>query len=105
MTSAHVYIGTSLDGFIARKDGDIDWLVKFADKDAVEAYNEFMWTIDVIVIGRGTFDKVLEFPSWPYDRPVYVLSRTLKDLPVGLKDKAAVLSEEPADLLRSLSDK
>ena len=54
MTSAHVYIGTSLDGFIARTNGDIDWLMKFADADAVEAYNEFMAAIDVIVIdGRA----------------------------------------------------
>ena len=105
MTSAHVYIGTSLDGFIARTDGDIDWLVKFGDQDAVEAYNEFMAAIDVIVIGRGTFEKVLEFPSWPYDRPVFVLSRTLKDLPVSVKDKATVLSLEPAALLRHLSEK
>ena len=42
MISANVYIGTSLDGFIARADGDIDWLMKFADSDAVDAYNEFM---------------------------------------------------------------
>src|SRR4030095_3340591 len=104
MTSAHVYIGTSLDGFIARTDGDIDWLMKFADADAGEAHNEFMATIGVIVIGRGTFDKVLEFPSWPYDRPVFVLSRTLKDLPDSAKDKATVLSLDPADLLRYLSD-
>ena len=105
MTSAHVYIGTSLDGFIARMNSDIDWLMSFADEDAVEAYNEFMATIDVIVIGRGTFEKVLEFPSWPYNRPVFVLSRTLKDVPGGVKDKATVLSLEPADLLRHLSDK
>lgn len=105
MTSANVYIGTSLDGFIARADGDIDWLVKFGDQDAIEAYNEFMAAIDVIVIGRGTFDKVLEFPSWPYDRPVFVLSRTLKGVPDDLKEKAAVLSLEPANLLRHLSDK
>jgi dihydrofolate reductase len=104
MTSAHVYIGTSLDGFIARTNGDIDWLMKFADADAVEAYNEFMAAIDVIVIGRGTFEKVLEFPSWPYDRPVFVLSRTLKELPSSIRDKATVLSLEPADLLRHLSD-
>ena len=58
MTSANAYIGTSLDGFIARSDGDIDWLVKFADSHAIEAYNEFMATIDVIVIGRGTEHKI-----------------------------------------------
>jgi len=105
MTSANVYIGTSLDGFIARADGDIDWLMKFADSDAVDAYNEFMAAIDVIVIGRGTFEKVLEFPSWPYDKPVFVLSKTLQEVPDGLKGKAAVLSLEPADLLKNLSEK
>jgi len=105
MISANVYIGTSLDGFIARKDGDIDWLVKFGDQDAVDAYNEFMTTIDVIVIGRGTFEKVLEFPTWPYDKPVFVLSRSLENVPDVLKGKATVLSLEPADLLNYLSDK
>jgi dihydrofolate reductase len=104
MTSANVYIGTSLDGFIARTDGDFGWLMKYADDDAVEAYNEFMATIDVIVIGRGTFDTVLGFPSWPYDKPVFVLSRTINEVPDAVKDKAAVLSLEPSDVLKRLSD-
>lgn len=105
MTSAHVYIGTSLDGFIARTDGAIDWLVKFADDDAVAAYNEFMTTIDVIVIGRGTFDTVLGFPSWPYDKPVFVLSHTLTGVPQRVKEMAEVLCLEPPDILRNLSAK
>ena len=56
MTSSNVYIGTILDGFIARKDGDIGWLMKFADEGSIEAYNEFIANIDVMVIGRGTFE-------------------------------------------------
>ena len=63
-----VFIGTSLDGFIARKNGDIDWLVQYANDEAVQAYEKFMSRIDAIVIGRGTFEKVLSFPSWPYER-------------------------------------
>ena len=63
MTSANVYIGTSLDGFIARTNGDFGWLMKFADANAVESYNEFMAGIDAIVIGRGTFETVLGFPT------------------------------------------
>jgi len=105
MTSAHVYIGTSLDGFIARTDGDIGWLMKFADADAVESYNEFMAGVDVIVIGRGTFDTVLGFPFWPYDKPVFVLSTSIKNLPDELRDKATILSQEPVELLQHLSDK
>ena len=104
MTSANVYIGASLDGFIARTDGGIDWLMKFADADAVEAYDEFMATIDVIVIGRGTYETVLGFPSWPYDKPVFVLSKTIRYLPENLND-LTISSLEPAELLRHLSDK
>jgi dihydrofolate reductase len=104
MTSANVYIGASLDGFIARPDGDIDWLVKFADADAVESYNEFIANIDVMVIGRGTFETVLGFPSWPYNKPVFVLSRSVKELPDSLKGKATLSALEPAELLRHLSD-
>ena len=63
-----VYIGTSLDGFIARTDGDFDWLTQFADDEAIHAYEEFMNGIDAIVIGRGTFEKILTFPSWPYKK-------------------------------------
>ena len=99
----HVYIGTSLDGFIARKDGDIDWLVQFANDDAIHAYEEFIAGIDAIVIGRGTFEKVLTFPSWPYEKKVFVLSNTLKKLPAIVENKAILLSLSPADTLKKLS--
>ena len=60
-----VYIGTSLDGYIARKDGDMDWLVKYEDHEVHDSYREFSSRIDAIVIGRGTFKKVLTYPLWP----------------------------------------
>ena len=104
MTSANVYIGASLDGFIARADGDIGWLMKFADAGAIEAYNEFIANIDVMVIGRGTFETVLGFPSWPYNEPVFVLSRTLNEVPASLRNKATITSLEPSELLQHLSD-
>ena len=76
-----VYIGTSLDGFIAKTDGNIDWLTQYANDDAIHAYEEFMNGIDAIVIGRGTFEKILTFPSWPYEKKAFVLSTSLKQLP------------------------
>lgn len=97
------YLGTSLDGFIARKDGDIDWLTQFANDEAIHAYEEFMNRIDAIVIGRGTFEKVLTFTSWPYKKKVFVLSNSVKQLPDTLKDKAILLSMKPDELLRYLS--
>ena len=100
---ASVYIGTSLDGFIARKNGDIDWLERYANEEAVDAYHEFMKNIDAILIGRGTFEKVLSFPAWPYNKNVCVASSTLKELPETLNDKATLVSKPPVQLLEHLS--
>ena len=98
-----VYIGTSLDGFIARKDGDIDWLTRFANDEAIHAYEEFMSGIDAIVIGRGTFEKVLTFSSWPYEKKAFVLSTSIKQAPDILRGKITVLSMKPKELLNYLS--
>ena len=100
-----VYVGTSLDGFIARKDGDIDWLVKYQNKEVHESYNEFINRIDAMVIGRGTYEKVLSFPEWPYEKKVFVLSTSLKQIPETLNEKATLIAMKPAALLSYLSDK
>ena len=98
-----VYIGTSLDGFIARKDGAIDWLVQF-EKPVRDDYRKFISRIDAVVIGRGTFDKVITFPSWPYEKKVFVLSTRIRKVPAQLKGKVTVLSMKPGALLNYLSD-
>jgi len=100
-----VYVGTSLDGFIARQDGDIDWLVKYQNKEVHDSYKEFIGRIDAMVIGRGTFEKVIEFPEWPYQKKVFVLSASLKQIPETLNEKATLVAMEPAALLSYLSDK
>jgi dihydrofolate reductase len=100
---AIVYIGTSLDGFIARKNGDISWLTQFANDESIRAYQEFINRIDAIVIGRGTFEKVLTFPSWPYTKKVFVLSNSIKQAQEELKEKITVLSMNPYKLLSYLS--
>ena len=98
-----VYIGTSLDGYIAKQDGNIDWLTIYGDDDAIHAYEEFMNGIDAILIGKGTYEKILSFPTWPYEKKAFVLSTSIKQLPVTLKDKATLLSMKPKDLLNYLS--
>lgn len=100
-----VYIGTSLDGFIARENGNFDWLSPFANDEAIDSFKEFINRIDAIIIGRGTFKKVLLFPSWPYEKEVFVLSSSIKQVPGILKDKVTVLAMQPAELLRYLSGK
>src|SRR6185503_18576260 len=100
-----VYVGTSLDGFIARKDGDIDWLVKYQNKEVHDSYKDFMNRVDAMVIGRGTFEKVITFAEWPYEKKVFILSNSLKQLPEIVKEKAALVAMKPAALLNYLSDK
>ena len=98
-----VYVGTSLDGFIARKNGDFDWLNPFNNKEVYESYNEFIKNIDAMVIGRGTFETVLKFSEWPYNRKVFVLSSSIKETPSVLKDKVTILSGKPTEVLNHIS--
>lgn len=60
-----VFLATSVDGYIARRDGSLDWLERFHGHD--HGYAEFIASIDTIVVGRGTYDTVLGFAEWPYD--------------------------------------
>ena len=69
---ASVFIATSVDGYIARQDGALDWLP--VDGGEPHGYNEFIATVDAIVIGRKTFETVLTFGAWLYKKPVVVLS-------------------------------
>lgn len=70
---ASVFVGTSLDGFIARLNGDYDFLPEGGGEP--HGYLEFMASVDVLVIGRKTFEKVLTFENWPYEgKRVVVLS-------------------------------
>jgi dihydrofolate reductase len=68
-----VFVGTSLDGFIARADGSFDFLPEGGGEP--HGYTEFMATVDAIVMGRHTYETVLKFDTWPYGKkPVFVLS-------------------------------
>jgi dihydrofolate reductase len=72
------FIATSLDGYIARPDGSIDWLTERGERAGDTGYDEFMASVDTVVLGRTTYEKVLTFDFWPYDgKHVEVLSTTL----------------------------
>ncbi len=64
--SCSVFIAMSLDGFIARKDGSIDWLSKVEVAGEDYGYQSFFESVDALVIGRGTYDVALKFDAWPY---------------------------------------
>ena len=98
---ASVFVGTSLDGFIARANGDLDFLPPGGGEP--HGYDEFMATVDALVIGRKTFEKVLTFDTWPYgEKPVFVLStRTLGPAPVGAVVER--MSGAPAEIVSQLA--
>ncbi|MCC7265011.1 MAG: dihydrofolate reductase [Candidatus Latescibacteria bacterium] len=98
-----VFIAASLDGFIARSDGGLDWLEAAPDPDEDYGYAEFMARVDVLVMGRVTFEKVTTFPEWPYaGKRVIVLSRLLRELPAVYQERAELRRDLPADLVEHL---
>lgn len=105
MITAHIYIAASLDGFIAREDGDLDWLMKQAVAGEEHGYEAFMETVDGIVMGRKSFEKVLTFGDWSYKKPVVVLSRSLTsaDIPPELSDKVTLFKGTPQDVMTELA--
>lgn len=105
MVTTHVFIAASLDGYIARQDGDIGWLLQRDDPTEDHGYMAFIADKDWIVMGRRTYEKVLAFDEWPYDRPVLVLSRQLADTPVpeALKGKVQFSRRAPKEVLADLA--
>jgi dihydrofolate reductase len=103
---ASVFIATSLDGFIARANGDLDWLTG-AESGATEqdyGYQEFINTVDTIVLGRNTFELVLTFDTWPYSgKKVVVLSSKPNAIPPHLTDYVEWLSLPPQHLVERLT--
>lgn len=84
---ASVFIATSLDGYIAREDGGLDWLMGATQSADDHGYAGFMAGVDTLVMGRGTFDKVMTFGEWPYpDTRVVVVSST-EALPRGVPER------------------
>lgn len=97
MTTGHVFIATSLDGFIARADGGLDWLQDANAAGEDHGYAAFIETVDGIFMGRETFKVSLGFDSWPYDKPLIILSTKLQpqDLPHHLTDQVSIAQSVP----------
>lgn len=104
-----VFIATSLDGFIAREEGDIDWLIEanqLAEQGEDCGYKAFMSSIDMMVMGRLSYEKVLTFDEWPYaDMPVTVLSSRSINIPEHLKSYVTQTSDAPKVILENLAKK
>ncbi|MGA3008941.1 MAG: dihydrofolate reductase family protein [Terracidiphilus sp.] len=99
---ASVFIGVSVDGFIARPNGELDWLPE-GDGEP-HGFDEFFASVDVIVIGRKTFETVLAFDAWPYgDKRVVVLSSRPIDLCAIKGGVVEQMSGSPAEIVARLA--
>lgn len=101
-----VFIATSLDGFIARLDGSLDWLPQAeAETELTEdyGYQAFIESIAGVVIGRNTYEQVKDFSPWPYGSlPVVVLSHRPLELSEGLANTVTLMAETPGQVVEHL---
>jgi dihydrofolate reductase len=103
---ASVFIATSLDGFIVREDGNLDWLLGATTSTDDHGYAAYIATVDAIVVGRNTFEKALTFGEWPYTgKRVIVLSTSLtkEDIPVALIQKVELYAGPVSRLVKFLA--
>lgn len=94
----------SLDGFIAREDYTLDWLMKQNTDGEDHGYNDFVADMDGIIMGSGSFKTILTFENWPYEKPVIVMSHSLSqaDVPAELREKVRISGLDPKALFASL---
>ena len=102
-----VYIGASLDGYIADKNGNIDYLNTFPPPEGDDmGFANFMNSVDALLMGRNTFETVCNFDiDWPYTKPVFVLSNSLKSIPEKARDKAFVINGNLKEVLAEIHSK
>lgn len=101
-----VFIATSLDGYIARNDGSIDWLMEansLAPQGEDCGYKSFIASIDTLIMGRYSYEKIITFDEWPYGAlPVIVMSSKPIQVPEHLNHVVSVSNQSPTDLISEL---
>ena len=94
------YVAASVDGFIAQRDGGIDWLAEFESTGEDYGYADFYASVDTLLMGSRTYEQCLTFAEWPYTtKPVWVLSRR-KDIPAHTG--VFVTDQSPQSLVEEL---
>ena len=102
-----VFIATSLDGFIADENGGIDWLHSTPNPENDDmGYSDFMSNVDALVMGRLTFETVCGFDcDWPYEKPVFVLSNSLNEIPESHRGKAHLVNGDLTKIISQIHSK
>lgn len=99
---ATVFVGTSVDGFIARRDGRFDFL---PDEPEPHGYEELMASVDTMVLGRNTFELVMSFGSWPYPKSKRVVVLSSRDVDLPKEQNVEQMSGDPREIVAKLEAK
>lgn len=102
-----VFIGASIDGYIADRNNKLDFLECIPNPESVDfGFQNFMQRIDCVVMGKKTFETILGFGGeWHYSKPVFVLSSSLTAVPDQLKDKVEVIQGEIKNIVATLNER
>lgn len=101
-----VFIATSLDGYIADRNGQIEWLLSIPNPENDDmGYKEFISGIDALIMGRNTFEVVCGFDEWYYEKHVFVLSNSLKEIPEKFRDRASLVKGDLKEVLVEIHEK
>ena len=105
MPTGHIMMAMSLDGFVARPDHTLDWLDKQQSEGEDHGFDAFQNSIDVIVMGSGSYRTVLGFGEWPYAKPVVVLSQSMtpEDVPENIRGKVEIMALGPVELMANFA--
>ena len=99
------YLAVSLDGYIADKNGGVDWLNEIPNPDQSDfGFAEFMQSVDAIVMGANTFRVVQSSGVWPYEKPVFVASSSIKEAPKGYEDQISLVQGEAREILADICE-
>lgn len=102
-----MFIATSMDGYIADREGGIDWLQLVPNPEGSDmGYIDFMRNMDAVVMGRNTFETVCGFEmEWPYPIPVFVLSNTMREIPEAQSGRAQIINGTLPEILEQIHQK
>ncbi len=99
----YVYVGASIDRYIAEIDGGIKWLEEIPNPNKSDfGFSEFLKNIDAVVMGRKTFEKAVTIPGWSYPVPVFVLSTTWKKIPEMQSAGVSLIEGTPREVVNQL---
>ncbi|WP_428774356.1 dihydrofolate reductase family protein, partial [Vibrio sp.] len=100
----YIYVAQSLDGYIAGPNGELEWLSEVDNPQQSDfGFAHFISSIDALVMGRNTFEKVMSFEQWPYTKPVFVVSNRPFHLPQSLEGRVEFIRGEPDQLVKQLN--